>query len=75
MTHIPMTRAVQIRKLVEKGEDTLEEIAAAFKIPVERVKGLAGVKDKPARKSTAKKATAKKPVAETVDAAEENWEE
>ena len=47
MTIITRMKATQIAKLVAAGED-MAEIAAKYRIPVERVAGLAGVKVKKA---------------------------
>ncbi len=56
MHHIPMTKAVQIRRALEAG-NSVEEVAQHFGLPVERVEGFAP------KKAAAKKPAAKKKVA------------
>lgn len=41
MSHIPMTKATQIRRRIERGEGP-QSVAALYGIPVERVIGLSG---------------------------------
>lgn len=72
MQHVPMTKVVQIRKHLERGEEP-EDIAKAYKIPVERVLGFApkpkkevrGAPGKAGRKTTAKKTPVKKATVKT----------